>query len=108
MITSPPPAASFFPTNNWREDVPDWRYQIAAPIGPSGIAMLGDTGHFVSLGKKRITSLSDDGTVRITIAFTPGETSRSLRGYSPVLSPPSPVTSTPSPTTRLPASSRSP
>jgi hypothetical protein len=65
------------------EDVPGWRYQIAAPIGPSGMAMLGDTGHFVSLGKKRIAALTDDGTVHVSLLFTAGETIRSVRGYSP-------------------------
>jgi hypothetical protein len=58
-------------------------YQIAAPIGPSGIAVLGDTGQFVSLGKKRILSLTDDGSVHLTVAFAPGETERVIRGYAP-------------------------
>ena len=58
-------------------------YFIAAPIGPSGIAVLGDTGHFVSMGKKRITQFADDGTVQLTVAFAEGEQSRTIRGYSP-------------------------
>lgn len=60
-----------------------WIYLVAAPIGPSGMAILGDTGHFVTLGKKRVTAFEDDGTVSLTVAFAPGETSRTLRGYSP-------------------------
>ena len=40
-------------------DATGYHYQIAAPVGPSGIAMLGDTGHFVSLGKE-----TRDRTVR--------------------------------------------
>jgi len=64
-------------------DVPDYLYQVAAPIGRSGIAVLGDLGHFVSLGKKRVTNLVDDGVVTVAFAFAPGETSRILRGYSP-------------------------
>jgi hypothetical protein len=65
-------------------DATGFTYRIAAPVGPSGIAMLGDTAHFVSLGKKRISALADDGTVTITVAFAEGESHRILRGYSPV------------------------
>ncbi len=65
------------------QDVPAYSYQIAVPIGISGMALLGDTGHFVSLGKKRIAALSDDGIVHVTVAFAAGESSRTLRGYSP-------------------------
>jgi hypothetical protein len=60
-----------------------WMYLVAAPVGPSGIAVLGDRGHFVTLGKKRITGLSDDGTVHLTVAFASRETSRNIEGYSP-------------------------
>ncbi len=65
-------------------DATGYRYQIAAPLGQSGIAILGDTGHFVSLGKKRITALTDDGAAHVTVAFAKGETGRTLRAYSPV------------------------
>jgi hypothetical protein len=65
-------------------DATTFNYQIAAPIGPSGIAMVGDAGQFVSLGKKRITELTDDGAVHITVAFAPGEMERTLLGYSPL------------------------
>jgi ubiquinol-cytochrome c reductase iron-sulfur subunit len=41
----------------------DRGYYIVAPVGPSGIAFLGDAGQFVSLGRKRIASLKDDGAV---------------------------------------------
>jgi hypothetical protein len=61
----------------------DRAYYIAAPVGPSGIAFLGDAGHFVSLGKKRITSFVDDGVAQATVAFAAGEASRTLFGYSP-------------------------
>jgi hypothetical protein len=61
----------------------DALYLILAPIGPSGIAVLGDLGQFVSLGKKRVTALTDDGTAQITMAFAQGETSRTITGYSP-------------------------
>ncbi|MBZ5624949.1 MAG: hypothetical protein LAQ69_40545, partial [Acidobacteriia bacterium] len=60
-----------------------WIYQEAAPIGISGVAVIGDSGHFVPLGKKRVTQLTDDGTVHLSIAFAKGETSRTIEGYSP-------------------------
>jgi hypothetical protein len=66
------------------EDVPSYRYLIAAPIGISGIALLGDTGHFVTLGRKRVTALADDGVVHVGVAFAAGEAGRTLEGYSPV------------------------
>src|SRR6185369_6112816 len=47
----------------YRGVVTDRAYYIVAPVGPSGIAFLGDAGHYVSLGKKRITSVKDDGAV---------------------------------------------
>lgn len=65
-------------------DATDYAYRIAAPVGPSGIAMLGDAGHFVSLGRKRVTALADDGAVTVTIAFAERESARTLLGYSPV------------------------
>ncbi len=69
-----------------------WIYQEAAPIGASGIAVIGDTGQFVPLGKKRVTQLTDDGTVHVTVAFAKGETSRTIEGYSPFVPRVSPVT----------------
>ena len=63
--------------------VDGWSFLVAAPIGRSGIAMLGDTGHFVGMGKKRVTDYSDDGTVHLTLAFAAGEASRIIQGYSP-------------------------
>ena len=72
------------PTECLSEDVGQYRYLVAAPIGKSGIALLGDTGHFVTLGKKRVTSLADDGVVHVSLAFAAGESARTIEGYSPV------------------------
>ena len=58
-------------------------YYVIAPVGPSGIALLGDRGQFVTLGKKRIASLADDGAAHITVLFVGGEASRTLFGYAP-------------------------
>ena len=65
------------------EDVQGYRYLVAVTIGRSGIAMLGDTGQFVTLGKKRVPALADDGVVHVSVAFAPGESARTLQGYSP-------------------------
>ena len=62
-------------------------YYILTPIGPSGIGFLGDAGKFVSLGKQRITSVADDGTLRAGISFGLGENVVLIHGYSPT--PPS-------------------
>ncbi len=58
-------------------------YYIVAPIGPSGIAFLGDAGKFVALGSKRISRLSDNGSVQATVSFAPGERAVTLHGYAP-------------------------
>jgi hypothetical protein len=58
-------------------------YLVAAPIGTSGIAILGDLAQFVPLGKKRIPALADDGTVHLTVSFAAGEKSRVISGYAP-------------------------
>jgi hypothetical protein len=60
-------------------------YYVVVPIGASGIGFLGDAGQFVSLGKRRITAVRDDGTLEATVAFANGEESRIVHGYSPSL-----------------------
>jgi hypothetical protein len=63
----------------------DGAYYIVVPIGTSGIGFLGDAGKFVSLGKKRISALSDDGIVRMTVSFAASEHTVQLYGYAPSL-----------------------
>src|SRR5207237_892829 len=58
-------------------------YFVLMPVGRTGIAFLGDKGHFVTLGKQRIASLGDDGRVDLTVSFAAGEKTRTLFGYSP-------------------------
>jgi hypothetical protein len=58
-------------------------YFIAVPVGPSGIAFLGDTNKFVTRGRKRIASFSDTGLLRATVAFAAGESNVTLCGYAP-------------------------
>lgn len=58
-------------------------YWVVAPVGPSGIAFLGDKGKFVAHGAKRLEQLSDDGSVHATVAFAAGEGPVTLHGYAP-------------------------
>jgi hypothetical protein len=53
------------------------------PVGSSGIALLGDTNKFVTLGKKRIPTLADAGVLKVTVSFAAGETNLTLTGYAP-------------------------
>lgn len=62
----------------------DALYMVLTPVGPSGIAIVGDLGQFVTMGKKRIAAFTDEGVARLTVRFAAGETSRTLLGYSPV------------------------
>jgi hypothetical protein len=57
-------------------------YDIVVPMGASGIAMVGDAGKYVPLGKKRVTQLADNGTVSMTLAFAAGEGPVTLKGYA--------------------------
>jgi hypothetical protein len=58
-------------------------YYIAAPIGESGIAVLGDAGLFVGTGKKRIAALHDDGRkVTVEVILAEKEQEMTLRGYA--------------------------
>jgi hypothetical protein len=58
-------------------------YFVVVPVGPSGIALLGDTAKFVTLGKQRISHLEDDGALTATVEFGAGETSVRLDLYAP-------------------------
>jgi hypothetical protein len=63
----------------------DALYLVAAPIGPSEMAVVGDVDQFVTMGKKRIPAMTDDGEIHLTVAFANGETVRNIKGYSPFL-----------------------
>ena len=63
----------------------DALYLVLAPVGPSGIAILGDTDQFVTMGKKRVTAYTDRGEARVTVTFAEGESSLAITGYSPVM-----------------------
>jgi hypothetical protein len=61
----------------------DPSYLVAVPVGKSGIAFLGDASKFVPLGKKRVSDLSDDGTLNATLEFAPTERSIIVHGWAP-------------------------
>jgi hypothetical protein len=61
----------------------NFAYYVVAPIGTSGIALLGDTDKFVTRGKKRISQIADTGDVTATVVFAPNEYSLTMRGYAP-------------------------
>jgi hypothetical protein len=58
-------------------------YYVIAPVGPSGIAFLGDKDKFVSAGKQRVASLKDgpDG-LEAEILLAPSESHVTLHGYA--------------------------
>lgn len=62
----------------------DALYLVLAPVGPSGIAVVGDAGQFVTMGKKRVAAYTDPGTAQVQVTFATGETPRAITGYSPV------------------------
>ena len=54
----------------------DALYLVLAPVGTSGIAVLGDAGQFVTMGKKRIAGMTDNGAANVSVTFAEGENSR--------------------------------
>jgi len=59
-------------------------YYMIAPVGASGIALLGDKGKFVPMGKKRISAFADDGAIAATVQYASGEGTVTVQGYAPV------------------------
>lgn len=51
----------------------DWSYHVLAPIGPNGIAVVGDVSRFVPAGRPRL-SLAVDGDDTVVTVEGPGET----------------------------------
>jgi hypothetical protein len=59
-------------------------YFIVAPVSHSGIALVGDADHFVTAGRKRIPSLTDEPQRLVAeVRFAAGEDSVRLSGYAP-------------------------
>jgi len=58
-------------------------FYVVAPVGKSGIALLGDNGLFVSTGKQRIASLRDErDKMTLKVIFAEIEKSVQLHGYA--------------------------
>jgi hypothetical protein len=70
------------PGESYTANVSDGTYFVVAPLGPSGIALVGDAGEYATLGKKRISALADNGSVQATLEFAAGEQSVTLIGYA--------------------------
>jgi hypothetical protein len=59
-------------------------YYIVAPVAPNGIAFMGDSGKFASMGKERIASIAASRrALRAEVVFAAGEASVTLFGYAP-------------------------
>ncbi|MGA3171889.1 MAG: RICIN domain-containing protein [Chthoniobacteraceae bacterium] len=57
-------------------------FYIIAPVGQSGIAFMGDLNKFVSNGRKRIASVTDQpGQLVANVLFAPTESQITLHGY---------------------------
>jgi hypothetical protein len=58
-------------------------YFVVAPLGASGIALLGDAGAFVGTGKKRVASITEEAHgISVLVLFSKGEKRLTLRGYA--------------------------
>ncbi|HVX93250.1 MAG TPA: hypothetical protein VHA74_04025, partial [Candidatus Dojkabacteria bacterium] len=57
-------------------------YYIVVPVSTNGIALLGDQNKFVSLGKKRVSNLEINDTIKTSIIFTKEEKVITLFGYA--------------------------
>jgi hypothetical protein len=58
-------------------------YFVVVPVGPSGIALVGDAGAFVSLGRTRISQLADDGVLHVGVELAAAEQGVVLHGDAP-------------------------
>ena len=59
-------------------------FYVVVPIGPSGIALLGDDDKFVGTARQRIVALRETpGRLTATVLFASGEKSVTLHGYAP-------------------------
>jgi len=58
-------------------------YRVIAPVSASGIAVLGDIGKFVSMGRKRVTSYEELAKgVRLKLALAVNDSAITVAGYS--------------------------
>jgi len=70
---------------NYRGELGEGLYGmvIIAPVGPSGIAFLGDEDKIASTGKQRIVDIRESATnLNVTVLTAPGEPAVKLHGYA--------------------------
>jgi hypothetical protein len=61
-----------------------WNYQVLCPVGPSGMALIGDVGAFVTRGRKRIAAIDDQASaLRATVLFSKDEQALTIAAYAP-------------------------
>lgn len=76
--------AVFEPGDKIQDTLPrGYRYYLLASIGKSGMALVGDSGKFVSAGRARLRDMRDDGRISATVQFAAGEESVALHGFAP-------------------------
>ena len=62
---------------------PEWELYVAAPVGRSGIAFLGDAGKIIGTGRQRISSVEDKpGRLSATLVLSQAERTVTLQGYA--------------------------
>ena len=69
----------------YRSNVPGGSYAfvIIAPVGPSGIAFLGDEGKIASTGKQRIADIRESAeSLTVSVRTAPGEQVVKLHGFA--------------------------
>ena len=60
-----------------------YSFVIIAPIGPSGIAFLGDADKIASTGKQRIADIRESAeSLKVTVLTAPGESGVTLHGFA--------------------------
>lgn len=61
-----------------------WSYRVLAPVGVSGMALVGDAGLFVTRGKQRIAAVRDDRKeLGAIVLFAANEAKLTLAAYAP-------------------------
>jgi hypothetical protein len=62
-------------------DADRYGYWVVVPV-VDGVALLGDLGHFATMGRPRIRSERVDGDLSVTVLLAEGEVSRVISGYA--------------------------
>ncbi|HUA79433.1 MAG TPA: hypothetical protein VL997_03605 [Dyella sp.] len=61
-----------------------YAYRVVAPVSASGIAVIGDVGKFVTMGRKRVAAYQDTKHgVRLRLAFAANDPVITVAGYAP-------------------------